>query len=71
MGRLNRAGRLTSALADEEVRWGHIVEVGYLTMIVKMFFVKFFEFVCSQYFDHMTICGLFYKVTNIADYKVH
>lgn len=24
MGRLNRAGRLTSALADEEVRWGQI-----------------------------------------------
>lgn len=26
MGRLNRAGRLTSALADEEVRWGQIVK---------------------------------------------
>lgn len=25
MGRLNRAGRLTSALGDEEVRWGQIV----------------------------------------------
>lgn len=26
MGRLNRAGRLTSALADEELRWGQIVK---------------------------------------------
>lgn len=26
MGRLNRAGRLTSALSDEEVRWGEIVK---------------------------------------------
>lgn len=26
LGRLNRAGRLTSALCDEEVRWGQIVK---------------------------------------------